>query len=157
MGQVFRLFPKGDPVGHDSDQAHPQAVFHRADGIRKNGQPGGFVLHVGAEALGVQTGQIILQRAVAVVEIVISQRHKVILPLVQRIRHGQGKVMAVAVIGQRRALNGISAVDDQRVSILGKAHGKQPHGTGLLITEIVGIQITVRIRGEVNRQSCCHA
>ena len=138
-------------MGHQPDNAHSKAVFHRADGIGEERQPACPVGHVGAETLGVQPGQVAFQRAVAVVEVVVAQRDKVVLPVVQRVRHRQGQMMAVAVIGQRRTLNGVAAVDDQRVSILGKAHGKQPHGSGLLVAEMTGVKIPMGIGGKVDR------
>ena len=156
-GQIFRLFPKGHPVGHQPDNAHSKAVFHRADCIGEERQPACPVGHVGAETLGVQPGQVAFQRAVAVVEVVVAQRDKVVLPVVQRVRYRQGQMMAVAVIGQGRTLNGVAAVDDQRVSILGKAHGKQPHGSGLLVAEMTGVKIPMGIGGKVDRQPVRHA
>ena len=100
--------------------------------------------------------QIAAQVFRAVIEIVIPQGDIIAAPVVQRLRHGRIDAADMAVIGQGRTLDGVAAVDDQRVFILGKAHGKQPHWMGLQVSEMGRIQVSVGIGGIINRQLRVH-
>ena len=154
--QVFRLFPAIDPVGDDADQADAQPVAEPVNRAGENRQLAPQVVHIRTETFGVQFLQIIPQVFPPVVKIVVAQCDIVIAPGVHGPGNGQGNMLGTAEIGQGRPLEHIAAVDDQRVFVFRKAHGKKPHVLGLRRLKMRGVQVSVDIRGEVYSQKRCH-
>ena len=166
------VLPAADKVRAHADQTDAQAVFQPVHGVGRDGQAAFPVADVGTEAERVEVGQVIHQRVHAVVEIVVAQRHKLIA---RQIHHRRDGVRAVGIlaqagglflrrkaliqVGQRRALNGVAAVDDQRVAVVrvfaGQLH--QPHRAILHVGVIGGIEIAVGIGGVANGECSSHA
>ena len=155
----------------DADQTDAQAVFKLMDGIRRDGEKPFLVADVGAQADGVKVVQVIEQGGNAVVEIVIAQRHELIA---RQIHHGGDGMRAVGVagqagrfflgrkasieIGQRRALNGVTAVDDERIAVVGifRRELHQPHRAILHVSVVGGVEVAMGIRGIANSKRFIH-
>ena len=171
LGGRLRVFPAGDIVRARADQAHAQAVFQLMHGIGCDGQLSLFVADVTAQAQRVQIVQIIGERVEAAVEIVVAERHEMIAREVHHRGDGMRAVLilrqalrlffvcqAVIEVGQRRALDRIAAVDDERVAVVrifgGKAH--QTHRAGLRVGVVGGVEIAVGIGGKADGKRLVH-
>ena len=151
--QVFRLFPYPDPVRDNPEKPDPETVFHHPDSPWPDGQLALPVLHIGAEALRVQGFQMPAQPCPAPVEVMIAERHIVILPVIHGFSHKRRLALAVQIKGQGRTLNGVAPVNHQRIPVFGKAHPQKAHGALPGGCEIGVKQIPMGIRSEIDGQS----
>ena len=167
----FGVLPAANEVRTYADQTDAQAVFQLMHGVRRDGQAAFFVADVGAEAERVEVGQIIQQRIHAVVEIVVAQRHELIA---SQIHHCGDGVRAVGIfsqtggllfrrqaliqVGQRRPLNGVAAVDDERVAVMRifACQLHQSHRAILHVGVAGGIKIAMGVGGVADGEGFGH-
>ena len=156
-GEVLRLFPDVHIVGHDADDADPQPVLQRVD-ARGKAHPRLVPADVFAHTARFQHVEVAVKVRHPVVEVVVAQRHIVIAAAVHHLGEPAGVTQCVMAVGtQRRALQDIAAVDDQRVPVLMKLAGTlEQTDIPLLPAAVVGgIDITMEVRGEVDGKAFC--
>ena len=167
----LRVLPAPDEGRARADEADAQPVAQPVNGVRRDGQQAVPVTDVAAQALRVQLVQVVGQSVDAVVEVMIAQRHKLIARQVHHRGDGMAAVgvvcqtapplllgQAVKEVGQRRALNGVAAVEDERIAVVREVRCQlhQAHRPFLPVGVVGGKEIAVRIRGEADAERLVH-
>ena len=160
-GDMLRPLPDVHIVRHDADDTDTKAVFERVDARRVERRAAVFRAHIFAHAPRVQVPEIRAEIVRAEVEIVVAERHIVVAAAV----HDPGKGAAVAdrVVAegaQRRALQQVAAVDDERIPVLFKAaRAFEKADIPLVAAAVVrGVNVSVQVGSEVNSQLLiCHS
>ena len=119
--QILGLLPDVYIIGDNACDADAQAVFQRVDSLRKQRQRAAQILYIGAQAHAVHGAQICAQRVIAEVEIVVAKCEIITAHGIEGFGHRMmGKFVRVRqiILHQRRALQRVSAVQHQRVSVL---------------------------------------
>ena len=119
--QVLGLFPYVHKIGDHAGDPHPQAVGQGMYRPRADGQLTTQILYIGAQAYAVHGPQIIPKGLITEVEVVITQGKVVQTHRIEsrsyRVDRPPAPVLQV-ILGQRRPLQGIPAVQYQGVSVL---------------------------------------
>ncbi len=119
--QVLGLFPYVHKIGDHAGDSYPQAVGQGMHCPGADGQFAAQVLYIGAQAYTVHGPQIIPKGLITEVEVVIAQGKIVKAHRVEgrsyRVDRPPVPVLQV-ILGQRRPLQGISAVQYQGISVL---------------------------------------
>ena len=152
--KMLRTFPDVYIIGDDTDDADAQSVFQHMHARGKTD-----VALVPADILAdtacPERVQIAVQIRHTVVEIMVAERHIVVSAAV----HDLGKLRRAADCivtegTERRALQKIAAVDDERIAVLLELAGafEQAEILFLLTAVIRGIDVAVQIGGKVDCQ-----
>ena len=151
--QIFLLLPDIDPVRHNAEQTDLQPAGHGPDFPFPDGQLARQIFHIGAQTHRMQAAEIFSHPGRSVIEIMIAQRDIIIASGVHGIRHDLPAVLFMQEVGQRRPLNGVAAVDNQCIPILGKLHAEQAHRSGPGVGKVCIVQIPVCVRSKIDCQS----
>ena len=153
-GQMLRALPDIHVVGDDADDADAQPVFQHMH-ARGEADAAAGPADIFADAAGPERIEIAVQIRHAVVEVMVAERHIVVSAAV----HDLGKLRRtadriVAEGPERRTLQKIAAVDDERVAVLLELAGalEQTEVLFFLAAVIRGVDIAVQIGGKVDRQ-----
>ena len=155
--QVFLLFPHLHPVGDDAEKTDFQSVFQGAHRIGRDGEVSGQVGDISAQALSGKPAEVVRKPGPAIVEVMIAQGNIVVAPRIHGLTEhplSSFLLMFLKKVGQRRPLDGVAAVDDKGIAVLGEAYGEEPHGHRLRGGEGRIVQIPVCVGSKVNGKFC---
>ena len=161
MFQVLRLLPHIHMVGHNAGDAHAQAA---CQGVHRLGAQRQLTLQVHqvcAQAYRVHGKQVMLQRSIAKIEIVVAQGEIVQPQRVEGRRDGMERKSAgvVQIVLQKGgSLQGIAAVQDQGIAVFFDLTGQiqQAGGLGGVGGIIDGENMAVGVGSVVNAESLLH-
>ena len=153
-GQMLRTFPDVYIIGDDTDDADAQPVFQH---MHARGESDAALVpaDVFADAACPELVQIAVQIRHTVVEVVVAERHIVVSAAVHDLRELRRAADCIVAEGaERRALQKIAAVDDERIAVLLELAGafEQTEIFFFLTAVVRGIDIAVQIRGKADRQ-----
>ena len=152
--KMLRTFPDVYIIGDDTDDADAQPVFQH---MHARGESDAALVpaDVFADAACPELVQIAVQIRHTVVEVVVAERHIVVSAAVHDLRELCRAADCIVAEGtERRALQKIAAVDDERIAVLLELAGafEQTEIFFFLTAVVRGIDIAVQIRGKADRQ-----
>ena len=153
-GQMLRVLPDVHVIGDNADNADAQSVFQHVH-TRGEADAAAGPADIFADAPGAERIEITVQIRHAVIKIMVSERHVIIPAPVhdfRKLRRTADRIVAEGA--ERRALQKIAAVNDERIAVLLELAGAFEQAKLLfsLTAVIRGIDIAVQIGGKEDRQ-----
>ena len=153
-GKMLRTLPDVYIISDNADDTDAQPVFQHMHARRK-ADAALVPADVFADAARPKRIQIAVQIRHAVIEVVVAERHIVVSAAVHdlgKLRRAADRIMAEGP--ERRALQQIAAVDDERIAVLLELAGafEQTKIFFFLTAVIRRIDIAVQIGGKADRQ-----